>query len=159
MVDAVSKARLRIVRIVFRILNLRLFRRAVARQKASRARRLVLQITMADADYYAPVHHEAASKIVGQENFPAKYSAGDRATTCLQALHSDGLLLADPVQWKPNGARLARETDEEAFTCNSPDLIARLGANETVTQERGRASRQLCADWPDRRRETGLRNE
>src|SRR5260370_21521811 len=48
---------------------------------------------------------------------------------------------------------------EKAFTCNSPDLIARLGANETVTQGRCRASGQLCADRPDRRRQTGLFDE
>lgn len=41
---------------------------------------------------------------------------------------------------------------EKAFTCNSPDLIAGLGANETVTQGRGRANGQLCADRQDRRR-------
>jgi hypothetical protein len=48
---------------------------------------------------------------------------------------------------------------EKAFTCNSPDLIARLGANETVTQGRGCASGQLCADRPDRRRQTGVFDE
>jgi hypothetical protein len=56
-------------------------------------------------------------------------------------------------------ARLARKNHEEAFTCNSPDLIAGLGANETVIQGRNRASRQLCADRPDRRRQTGLFDE
>ena len=48
---------------------------------------------------------------------------------------------------------------EKAFTCNSPDLIAGLGANETVTQGRGRASGQLCADRPDRRRQAGVFDE
>jgi hypothetical protein len=53
----------------------------------------------------------------------------------------------------------ARENDEKSFTCNSPDLIARLGANRTFIQGRGRASRQLYADRPDRRRQTGLFDE
>jgi hypothetical protein len=60
---------------VFRILNLPLFKRCVARQKASRIRRLVVEITMREADYYVRGHHEAASKFLGQNVFPAKYSA------------------------------------------------------------------------------------
>jgi hypothetical protein len=36
----------------------------------------------------------------------------------------------------------ARQTDEQASSvCNSPDVIARLGANEIVIQERDRACR------------------
>jgi hypothetical protein len=35
-------------------------------------RRLVVQITMADANYYDAANHEAASKIIGQGSFPAK---------------------------------------------------------------------------------------
>ena len=56
--------------------------------------------------------------------------------------NSDGLLLADPVQWGRQMAP-ARENDEKAFNCNPPDLIAGLGANETVTQARGRAKRTI----------------
>jgi hypothetical protein len=54
---------------------------------------------MADANYYAPANHEAASKIVGQGNFPAKYSAGKPKSCRSKPANSDGLLLADPVQW------------------------------------------------------------
>jgi hypothetical protein len=32
---------------------------------------------MADANYYDPANHEAASKIVGPGNLSAKYSAGE----------------------------------------------------------------------------------
>jgi hypothetical protein len=34
-------------------------------------RRLVLQVAMADANYYDPANHEAASQIAGQGNLPA----------------------------------------------------------------------------------------
>jgi hypothetical protein len=69
-----------------------------------------------------------------------------------QQLH--GLPLADPVQLQH-----ARDVDEEACICSSPDLIACPGANQIVIQERDGARRQLCADWPDRRRQTGLFDE
>src|SRR5258708_12776654 len=67
----------------------------------------------------------------------------------------------------PNGAPLARETDEEACTCHSPDRIACdlfscLGTNEIVTQERqehDRACRQLRTDRPDGGRQAGLLDE
>jgi hypothetical protein len=54
---------------------------------------------MADANYYDPVNHEAASKIVGQGNFPAKYSAGKPKSSRSKPANSDGLPFADPVQW------------------------------------------------------------
>jgi hypothetical protein len=54
---------------------------------------------MADANYYDPAHHEAASKIVGQGNPSAKYSAGEPKSSWSKPANSDGLLLADPVQW------------------------------------------------------------
>ena len=38
-------------------------------------------------------------------------------------------------------------------------LITRMGTNEIDTQEHGRTGRQLCPDWPDRRRPTGLFDE
>jgi hypothetical protein len=40
---------------------------------------------MAAANYYDPVNHEAASKIVGQGNFPAKYSAGKSKSSWVEA--------------------------------------------------------------------------
>jgi hypothetical protein len=54
---------------------------------------------MADVNYYDPANHEGASKIVGQGNFPAKYSAGEPKSSCSTPVNSDGLLLADPLQW------------------------------------------------------------
>jgi hypothetical protein len=45
---------------------------ALSRDKRHPApRRLVLQIAIADANYYDPANHEAASKIVGQGNLSA----------------------------------------------------------------------------------------
>jgi hypothetical protein len=68
-----------------------------------------------------------------------------------------GLLLTNPVQWTER--RIAREPDEEACICNSPDLIASMGANQIAAQERDGACRSLCAHWPDRGRQTGLFDE
>jgi hypothetical protein len=49
------------------------------RSDASRERlafpRLVVQITLGEADYYVLANHEAASKFVVQRRFAAKYSA------------------------------------------------------------------------------------
>jgi len=53
---------------------------------------------MADANYYDPANHEAASKIVGQGNLSAKCSAGEPKSSWSKPANSDGLLLADPVQ-------------------------------------------------------------
>lgn len=119
----------------------------------------VIHITSGAADFYDPPDHETASQFVGQRKFSAKYSAGkltDRVS--LEASQLYGLLLADPLQWG-RAARVLRESDEEARICNSLDLVARLGANEIVTQERDRARGQLCADRPHRRRQAGLFNE
>jgi len=55
--------------------------------------------------------------------------------------------------------RFSGQTDEEARSCNSPDRIAGLGANQIAAQERDGARRSLCADWPDRRRQAGLFDE
>jgi hypothetical protein len=60
---------------------------------------------MAHASYYAAAHHEAASKIIGQGNFSAKYSAAGPKSSCSKPANSDGLPLTDPVQWgRVNGA-------------------------------------------------------
>src|SRR5258707_13852549 len=77
-----------------------LCKRAVAGQRRLAPRRVVPHITMADANYYAPAHHEAASKIIGQGNFSAKYSAGEPKSSCPKLATSDRVFLADPVQWK-----------------------------------------------------------
>jgi hypothetical protein len=115
---------------------------------------------MGHASYYVAANHEAASKFIGQGNLSAKYSAGDLAEPlCFEAKQLYGHLLADPVQWRLTGGCLSRETDEESCICNSPDRIARMGANAIVTQERDRPCRQLCTDWPDGRRQTGLFDE
>jgi hypothetical protein len=53
---------------------------------------------MADANYYDPANHEAASKIVSQGNLAAKCSAGEPKSSWSKPANSDGLLLADPVQ-------------------------------------------------------------
>ena len=58
-----------------------------------------------------------------------------------------------------NGVHLARETDEEAGFCNSPDLVTCMGANQIVAQRRDRARRSVRAHWPDRGRQTGLFDE
>jgi hypothetical protein len=47
--------------------------------------RLVVQITIAHANYYDPADHEAASKIVGQGNLSAKYSAGEPKSSWVEA--------------------------------------------------------------------------
>jgi hypothetical protein len=54
-------------------------------------RRFVSHITIARADYYAAVHHEAASKFVGQKIF--------RLNIRQAAERLGGLPFADPVQW------------------------------------------------------------
>src|SRR5882757_8904445 len=64
-----------------------------------------------------------------------------------------------PIRFNGSGPAHARDVDEEACICSSPDLIACPGANQIVTQERDCARRQLCADRPDRRRQTGLFDE
>jgi len=40
---------------------------------------------MAHANYYDPANHEAASKIVGQGNLSAKYSAGEPKSSWVEA--------------------------------------------------------------------------
>src|SRR5713226_1042558 len=70
-------------------------------------RRLVVEVMMAHANYYDPANHEAASKIVGQGNFSAKYSAGGPKSSWSKPANSGGLPLADPVQWgRPTTAAL-----------------------------------------------------
>jgi hypothetical protein len=73
------------------------------------SRRLVPHITMAHANYYDPANHEGASKIVGQGIFSAKYSAGEAKCSCSKPANSDGLLLADPVQWGRRTTPVLRE--------------------------------------------------
>jgi len=62
-----------------------------------------------------------------------------------------GVSNADPL--------FSSESDEEADICSSPDCVAGLGANENLAQEHHRPRRQLCTDWPDRRRQAGLFDE
>jgi hypothetical protein len=69
-VDAASNAEPRTVRIIFRTVNL-LQARCRETKGHPAPRRLVLQIAIADANYYDPANHEAASKIVGQGNLSA----------------------------------------------------------------------------------------
>jgi hypothetical protein len=64
---------------------------------------------MGHADYYDPANHETASKFVGQKDFSATYSAGDRAELLSKPNNFHGLPAADPVQWRPDGARLPRK--------------------------------------------------
>ena len=58
-----------------------------------------------------------------------------------------------------NSATPHREADEEARSCDSPDLVACVGANQAGAEERDRARRQLCADRPHRRWPAGLFDE
>src|SRR5258708_8547864 len=118
-------------------------------------------------DYYGPDHHEAASKFIGQRNLGLIIRQVDWRNRGAKPDKLDGLPLTDPAEWEPNGAPLARETDEEACTCHSPDRIACdlfscLGTNDSVThdrQEHDRACRQLRTDRPDGGRQAGLLDE
>jgi hypothetical protein len=85
--EAVTKAEARIVRIVFRIINL-----PVGRVLRFAARRLVSHITMSHADYYDAANHETASKFVGQKIFRLNIQQ-------TIAVRLYGLPLTDPVQW------------------------------------------------------------
>jgi hypothetical protein len=68
--------------------------------------------------------------------------------------------VADPVQYTGlGGACFERETDEEACICDSADRVTCMGPNQTDTQERDRARRQLCANRPHSRRQTDLLDE
>jgi hypothetical protein len=114
---------------------------------------------MADANYYDPANHEVASEIVIKEIFRLNIRQANRSASWpKQADLMDFLWLI-----RFNGADQRRPPCEknhaEVLACNSLDLIARLGANETVAQGHDRAGRQLCADRPDRRRQTGLFDE
>src|SRR6202521_1940762 len=84
---------------VFRIANLHCSGALLRGKRRLASRRLIPHITMAHANYYDPANHEGASKIVGQGIFSAKYSAGEPKSSCSKPVNSDGLLLADPVQW------------------------------------------------------------
>ena len=75
-VDAASKAEPRIVRIVFRIVNL-LCSGAPRAERRLACQRLVLEIAIGHADYYVPANHEAASKFLGQKIFQTKFSADE----------------------------------------------------------------------------------
>jgi hypothetical protein len=120
----------------------------------------VIQIAMGDADYYVSAHHETASQFVGQKNSrPNIQHSYRRDDLWLESDNFGGLPLADPVQWRPNGACLARQTDEEACIGHSLDGVACVGANEIVTQGRDRPCRQLRPDRPDRRRQAGVFDE
>jgi hypothetical protein len=113
---------------------------------------------MGHADYYDPANHETASKFVGQKSFAAKYSAGRRWPGA--GLPPNNFMdFLWPIRFNGSGPAHLRDVDEKACICNSPDLIAGLGANQVVAQGRDRARRQLCADRPDRRRQTGLFDE
>jgi hypothetical protein len=85
--EAVSKAEPRIVRIVFRIVNL-----PIERVLRFARQRLVFHITIPQADYYDAGHHETASKFVGQKMFRLNIQQ-----SVAERLY--GLPLADPVQW------------------------------------------------------------
>jgi hypothetical protein len=61
--------------------------------------RLVLHITIPDADFYAPAHHEAAGKFLGRSNLWAKFSAADSANDLRRTEQLYGLPQAYPVQW------------------------------------------------------------
>jgi hypothetical protein len=120
----------------------------------------LIQIAMGHADYYVSAHHKTASQFVGQKVLRLIIQQPNRLDRSLrEADNSGGLLLADPVQWRPNGACLARQTDEEACVSYSLDGVARVGANEIVTQGRDRPCRQLRPDRPDRRRQAGVFDE
>jgi len=93
--EAVSKAEPRIVRIVFRIVNL-----PVERVLRFARQRLVSHITIPQADYYDAAHHETASKFIGQKMFRLNIQQ-----SVAERLY--GLPLADPVQWAER--RLFRE--------------------------------------------------
>src|SRR5437879_1195029 len=82
------------------------------------------------------------AKFVGQKDLRLIIQQPNRLDgSLLEASNSGGLPFDDPVQWGANGARLARETDEEACICNSLDRVACVGANEIVTQGRDRPCR------------------
>jgi hypothetical protein len=105
-------------------------------------------------------NHETASKFVDQKVLRLIIQQPNRLDgSLLEANNSGGLPLDDPLQWKPNGACLARETDEEACICDSLDRIAGVGANEIVTQGRDRPCRQLRPDRPHGRRQAGVFDE
>jgi hypothetical protein len=103
-VDATSKAEPRIVKIVFRILNL-LFQGAWLRGKWRLVcQRLAPVDSDGHADYYDPAHHEAASKFIGQRAFWTKYAAGEQG----QALSQSRICFMDffwPIRFNgPNRA-------------------------------------------------------
>jgi hypothetical protein len=63
------------------------------------------------------------------------------------------------IRFNGSNRHMAREPDEEACICNSPDLIAGVGAKQIAAQERDGACRSLCAHRPDRGRQAGLFDE
>jgi hypothetical protein len=158
--DAASKAEPRIIRIVFRILNLLVVQAPDCEAKDMSLSGSPIQIAMGHADYYASAHHETASQFVGQTNSRLNIQHPYRRDdSVLESDNFGGLLLADPVQWRPNRACLARQTDEEACISHSLDGVACVGANEIVTEGRDRSCRQLRSDRPDRRRQAGVFDE
>ena len=65
--EAASKAEPRIVRIVFRILNLLVVQTPGCEAKDMSLSGGVTQIAMGHADYYVSAHHKTASQFVGQK--------------------------------------------------------------------------------------------
>src|SRR3981081_1424792 len=107
---------------------------------------------MLPVDYYSPAIHETASKFLDQEGFAAKYSADIRPERLSTSKARSGSM---GMEWCVS----PQEADEEAGLCNSPDRIARLGADQVDAEGRDRACRQLRADRPHRRRQAGLFDE
>jgi hypothetical protein len=94
---------------------------------------------MGHANYYAVANHETASQFIGQRNLRLDIRQAIRPKLSGPITAMD---FPPPIRF--NGGQtgqVARDKDEEAGICNSPDRIARLGANEIVTQGRDRAGR------------------
>jgi hypothetical protein len=135
-----------------------LFRRFVARQGVPRASACP-HITIRVGHYYAASHHEAGSKILNQKISRLNIQQAEGCTAFRLGPPSLWTSFGRSASMEANGAYPVREADEEADICNPLDLIPCVGANEIGPQERGRTCRQLCADWSDGRRQTGLFDE
>jgi hypothetical protein len=158
----------RIVKIVFRIVNLQCSSASLARQKASRCASVSLDITIGDANVYISAIHETGSKFVGQKIFRLniRHDQADYSRAH-QRLETNNIMdFFSPIRfnrrrtaWLSERNWLGERNDEKAFDGASLGLVARLGANEIGTQKRDRPSRQLRADRPDGGWKTGLFDE
>jgi hypothetical protein len=108
-----------------------------------------------------PVYRTIKSAKLAKARLGLRIGRGSRQARRHSAVFGDhnfvGLLASDPVQWD-EGPRLAGNHDEAIHTCDPFDLLACLGADETGAQECS-ARRQLRADRPYCRRQTGLLDE